>query len=295
MITLLQLEYFRKLAASEHITRTAKELYISQTALSSMIISLEKELGVQLFDRSRRAIHLNEAGKVYLHYVNEIFAALDNGQAALKDLVATQEKNVSLAVGSSLVWLPMFHAFQKSNPGLIMQQFNLGTDNLNLALQEMTVDYVIAGEDDISVPGLERCLIKVDGVYAVVSPDHRLAGRESIFLNELIQEPLISLTGDSPWRGFCDRLFERAGLKANIVVECDYTMRAPLIESGFGIALTSSTAKQVDLLKPNKYIRIADEGILRPMYLFWNPRKYISQAAQHFKEYCIAYYKDSPI
>ena len=51
MITLLQLEYFRKLAATEHITQTAKELYISQTALSSMIIGLEKELGVQLFAR----------------------------------------------------------------------------------------------------------------------------------------------------------------------------------------------------------------------------------------------------
>ncbi len=295
MITLLQLEYFRKLAASEHITRTAKELYISQTALSSMIIGLEKELGVQLFDRSRRAIHLNEAGRVYLQYVNEIFAALENGQAALKDLEETREKNVSLAVGSSLVWLPMFHAFQKSNPGVIMQQFNLDTDNLNLALQEMTVDYVIAGEDDITVPGLERCLIKVDGVYAVVAPDHKLAGRESIRLDELAREPLIGMSGGSPWRGFCDHLFERAGLKANIVVECDYTMRAPLIESGFGIALTSSTAKQVDLLKPNKYIRISDEGLLRPMYLYWNPKKYISKAALHFKEYCVEYYRNSPI
>ena len=292
MITLLQLEYFRKLAASEHITRTAKELYISQTALSSMIIGLEKELGVRLFDRSRRAIHLNEAGKIYLRYVNDIFAALENGQAALKDLEATHEKNVSLAVGSSLVWLPMFHAFQKNNPGLTMQQFNLSADNLNLALQEMTVDYVIAGEDDISVPGLERCLIKTDGVYAVVAPDHKFAGRESLSLSELTGEPLISLTGDSPWRGYCDRLFERAGLEANIVVECDYTVRAPLIESGFGIALTSSSAKQVDLLKPNRYIRVTDEWIVRPMYLYWNPRKYISRAALQFRDYCVEYYKD---
>ena len=71
MITLLQLDYFRRLAATEHITQTAKELFISQTALSSMIISLEKELGVQLFDRSKRSIRLNQAGKLYLQYVDE--------------------------------------------------------------------------------------------------------------------------------------------------------------------------------------------------------------------------------
>ena len=64
MITLLQLDYFRRLAATEHITQTAKDLFISQTALSSMIISLEKELGVQLFDRSKRSIRLNQAGKL---------------------------------------------------------------------------------------------------------------------------------------------------------------------------------------------------------------------------------------
>ena len=102
MITLLQLDYFRRLAASEHITATAKELFISQTALSSMIISLERELGVQLFDRSRRSIRLNAAGRTYLGYVNQVFAALDNGLAAIKDLEDTREQQVSMAVGSSL-------------------------------------------------------------------------------------------------------------------------------------------------------------------------------------------------
>ena len=100
MITLLQLEYFRKLAATEHITQTAKELYISQTALSSMIIGLEKELGAQLFERSKRSIRLNEAGRTYLKYVDQIFTAMDNGRAALRDMTESREKEVSIAVGS---------------------------------------------------------------------------------------------------------------------------------------------------------------------------------------------------
>ena len=100
MITLLQLDYFRKLAATEHITKTAKELYISQTALSSMIIGLEKELGTPLFDRSNRAIHLNEAGKTYLKYVNEVFRSLENGKSALADLKTPTKRT------SALRWEP---------------------------------------------------------------------------------------------------------------------------------------------------------------------------------------------
>ena len=295
MITLLQLEYFRRLAATEHITATARELFISQTALSSMIIGLERELGVQLFDRSRRAIHLNEAGRTYLTYVNEVFAALENGQAAIQDLITTQEQHVSLAVGSSLVWMPMIHAFHSKYSDLALKQSNLSTERLNQALSDMSVDFVIAGDDDITVPGLESVMIKTDAVYLCVPVSHPFASRSSVRLEEIAPESFISLPVGTPWRDFCDRLFKKAGLSRHISVECDYTMRASLIESGFGVALTSSTAKQVDLLKPNRYVRIDDPNALRHMFLYWNPKHFISRGAANFRSFCIDFYKDSEL
>ena len=295
MITLLQLDYFRRLAASEHITATAKELFISQTALSSMIISLEKELGVQLFDRSRRSIRLNAAGRTYLAYVNQVFAALDNGRAAIKDLEESRNQQVSIAVGSSLVWMPMLHAFHSRYPDILPKQSNHSIEELNLTLQEMTVDYVIAADEDVSVGGLNSCHIKNDCVYLVVPESHPLAYRESVYLEEIKDESFISLPAGTPWRIFCDRLFEKKGFRIRNSVECDYTLRGPLITSGFGIALTSSTGKSVDLLKPNRYIRIADPDIIRNMCLFWNPSRYMSQAALIFKDFCIDFYKDAEL
>ncbi len=295
MITLLQLDYFRRLAATEHITATAKELYISQTALSSMIINLEKELGVQLFDRSRRSIRLNAAGRTYLTYVNQVFAALENGRAAIQDLEEDREQQVSIAVGTSLVWMPMIHAFRSRYPDTIPKQSNLSDEKLNLALEEMTVDYVLAGDDDITVQGLHSAHIKVDGIYLVVPENHPLADRKSVTLAEIKDESFISLPVGTPWRSFCDRLFEKAGLSVHNSVECDYTLRAPLITSGFGVALTSSTAKSVDLLKPNRYIRIDDPLAIRHMCLFWNPARYLSRSALIFKDFCIDFYKDAEL
>lgn len=290
MITLLQLEYFRKLAAKEHITETAKELYISQTALSSMIIGLEKELGVQLFDRSKRSIRLNEAGRTYLKFVNDVFMALDNGRAALQELTDMREKSVSIAVGSSLVWAPMFHKFHKEFPMYTLRQYNCTVSGLEQSIQKMEVDFVLAGKDDIPNEDLQCAWIKDDDVFLCVAPTNKFACREAVYMSELKDEPFISLPVGAPWRKGCDRLFEQAGYSIRPVVECDYTMRASLIESEFGIALTTSSARDVDLLKPNIYIPIADEYAKRKMVLFWNPKRYMSRAAQDFLDFCVRYW-----
>lgn len=291
MITLLQLEYFRKLAATEHITRTAKELYISQTALSSMIIGLEKELGVQLFDRSKRAIRLNDAGRLYLNYVNDVFNALENGRAALHDLIRTVERNVSVAMGTSQIWRPMLRDFSRAHPDCIIKQHNLDLEGLSQALQEMKVDFVIAGTTDITDAEMIHVPIKHDDVYLCVPQNHYLAGRESVRLKEVEGEPFINLNVGTPWERYCSQLFQQAQVNVRVVVECDYTVRASLVESEFGVALTSSSAYEVDLLRPNRYVRIADDFAQRELALFWNPKKYLSRAACEFRDFCIGYWK----
>ena len=59
------IEYFLHLAKYEHVSATADLLHISQPSLSKHITSLEREIGVKLFDRSRRHVSLNRAGEEY--------------------------------------------------------------------------------------------------------------------------------------------------------------------------------------------------------------------------------------
>ncbi len=292
MITLLQLDYFRRLAATEHITKTAQELCISQTALSSMIIHLERELGVQLFDRSKRTIRLNDAGRIYLKYVNDIFMSLENGRAALQDISNSGEQSIRLATGTSSVWSPLFHDFCTVYPQHTLKQTNHTIPQLEKALTDMTADFVLAGENDLRITGMEKIWFKTDAIYLCVSPTHPLANRETVYMEELRDEHFIDLNATVPWRAFCDRLFDQAGYTPHIVLECDYTLRASLIESNFGVALTSASAREVDLLKPNTYIRIADRYAIRNMYLYRNPNRYMTQAAKDFLNFCVGYYQD---
>ena len=198
MITLLQLDYFRKLAATEHITQTAKSLYISQTALSSMIIGLEKELGVQLFDRSKRSIRLNQAGRTYLQYVNDVFAALENGRTALQELTETAEHQVSLTVGSPQVWLHMIRDFRHRCPEYSIKQYSQTLEGLTESLRSMKTDFVIAGLAEVPDPVFELVVLKTDRVYLCVPKSHPLAGREQVWLRELENQPYIDLPVGNP-------------------------------------------------------------------------------------------------
>ncbi|MBQ3134452.1 MAG: LysR family transcriptional regulator [Oscillospiraceae bacterium] len=290
MITLLQLDYFRRLAATEHITQTAKELYISQTALSSMIIGLEKELGVKLFDRSKRSIRLNQAGRLYLQYVNEVFSALENGRTALHELTESAEHQVSLTVGSPQVWLNMIRDFRHQCPEYSIKQHSRTLEGLTDSLRSMTTDFVIAGLEEVPDPSFEHVVLKTDSVYLCVPKSHRLVGREKVWLRELEDEPYIDLPVGAPWRTYCAELFSRAGVNIRRVLECDASIRSALIDSEFGVALTSSSAYEVDMLKPNCYIPVADAFATREMALFWNPKKYMSKAAHSFREFCADYW-----
>ena len=85
MVTLQQLIYFRELAHTGNQTRTAEQLYITQTTLSNTIRNLERQLGIKLFERSGRSLRLSEPGQKYLHFVDEALQALDNAQTVIND------------------------------------------------------------------------------------------------------------------------------------------------------------------------------------------------------------------
>ena len=82
---LSQLAYFRAVARTEHFTRAAEELHITQPSLSKAIANLEGELGVPLFRRSGRNIVLTKYGEILLSHTNRIMSELKHAQKELED------------------------------------------------------------------------------------------------------------------------------------------------------------------------------------------------------------------
>jgi DNA-binding transcriptional LysR family regulator len=71
-VELHQLIYFKAIVENGNFTKAAKQLHVSQPALSKQIKLLEEELRVQLFERSSRGVHLTIAGQIFLEHVKKI-------------------------------------------------------------------------------------------------------------------------------------------------------------------------------------------------------------------------------
>ena len=96
-MTLNQLRYFRVLAKTEHYTKAADALAISQPSLSRAIALLEEELGVLLFNRRGRNVVLTDAGRALLRYVEAGLDTLDAGAAAMRAFRSGAER---VSIGS---------------------------------------------------------------------------------------------------------------------------------------------------------------------------------------------------
>ena len=289
MITLQQLKYFRELARNEHLTRTAEKLYITQTTLSNTIKNLENQLGAQLFDRVGRTIQLNEAGKIYLAYVNDALQALENAQAALEDHKKGKQQSISVATVNSKLWTQQIHGFHMRYPSYNLRQNSFDKTLFRSMLFNQEVDFVMAGTADISLAGLSYHIIREEELYLCVPPEHPFAQRSSIFLAEAKDEAFINLPKSDAFRSFCDDLFKKAGIECQSSLECDYTLRGSLIAAGFGVAITTHTARATNLLGSGiVYIPIADPFARRTFAIIWNPKHALGRAALDFRDYIIA-------
>ena len=286
MVTLQQLRYFRELAITGHLTQTAERLYITQTTLSNTIINLEKQLGVKLFDRVGRTLQLNEAGKLYLKFVDEALSALDNGQNALGSYKDEYQQSVSVAMPISSVWSNLIHGFHKQYNTYSLRQITCEKNQFRPLLTDHQIDFVIAGVDDVSMSGLEHYIIRVEELFICVPLNHPLASRNGVYLQEVKDEPFINLPSNNSFRVFCDELFKKACIQYRAELECDYSLRGKLVAAGFGVAITTNSSRQQNTLGDDvAYIPLLDEFAKRPIAIIWNPRHYLSKAALDFRDY----------
>ena len=107
---------FYVVANKQNISKAAKELYISQPAISKSIRKLEESLGVQLFERSSRGVTLTPEGELLYAHVKSAFETLTLGEDRLRRSVALGIGNLTIGASSTLckyILLPYLKNFIK--------------------------------------------------------------------------------------------------------------------------------------------------------------------------------------
>ncbi|MEF3304003.1 LysR family transcriptional regulator [Paenibacillus sp. GYB003] len=285
---LLQLHYFRTVAAMEHMTKAAQQLRIAQPALSKTIARLEEDVGVPLFDRNGRHIRLNTYGKAFLQKVEAALDLLEEGKKEANELAGLEHGSIHLATSTLELLSEPLGAFLERRPDVDFRITQSSADEMAALLAAGDVDLCftvlpIEGPDYRSVSVLQ------EDVYLAVPPGHRLAGRRSARLYEVANDPFIGYKEGLLFQPMNDSFLREAGFAPKFVCRVDEPSAiARLVRAGLGVALVGGCGKNAGV--PLNLLRIEEPVCRRNFRLVWNGKRYLSKAAVHFRDFLADYF-----
>ncbi len=219
---LRHIRYFLAVAEQRSFTRAADALHVSQPTLSQQVRQLEDMLGVQLFDRSGRAVRLTEFGEIYARHARAALHELDAGQRALHDVADLGSGSLRLAM------MPTFAAYLS---GSLIDAFHADFPNVALTIDAMPQARIEAllADDRLDAgfafvppraPDIDALPLWDESLALVTARTHRLARRRrALSPAELVGEPLVLLSRAFATRESIDRYFIEQDARPTIAIE----------------------------------------------------------------------------
>ncbi|MCX5143710.1 MULTISPECIES: LysR family transcriptional regulator [unclassified Streptomyces] len=248
---LRHLSAFVAVAEELHFGRAAKRLQMAQPPLSQQIRQLEKELGVQLFERNTRSVRMTSAGESFLQPVRTVLDDLDTAVRAAKAAGRGEYGRVSIgfAGASSHETLPLLtRAVRAAHPAIELVM--TGQTYANVALARVADGSMDLGFVRLPVtqPGVSHRVIDEEELVCALPSDHPLATRESVPIEVLAGEPFVSFPANtgSTVRDAMVGACEAAGFNPRVVQEApdSYTILA-LVAAGVGVTLTVTSVQHI--------------------------------------------------
>lgn len=291
---LLQLQYFVEIARQESYTLAAQSLHVSQPALSQTIKRLEKELGVELFERVGRRIHLTAKGKTFYASVSHSLWDIQSAYNNLKNERVQGNVTIGSYVSIKAI-LPCLDAFSKENPEVtytLLQIFGVNQS------QYKKLDALIYHDLSNTLDFNEHiCIGHSRGVFVV--PNHN-ASEESasthtpIPLSDLENSNFVSLTNDEGWIEEFFQNYSHGGRVPNIryLTNCP-AIKMALLEEGLAVGSMNLLMLQ-NMKETGKYTVIPRPVNTREIaiHMGWWDTSYLSPAARALKKFTIQWFAD---
>lgn len=276
---------FAVLAEVGNYMEASATLFISQSALSKHIMSMEKELGVPLFERTTRRVVLNKYGAVFLEYARQIAKLQYGYTSALISAQGVAERSISIG---AIPLLAPYHItdaivqFERDNKGYSIHLTEGSSGELKEMLRRHQCELAFlrtGGENDDEFVGIPYTK---DSMIAVLPAGHPLAGRASLQLEELAGENFLFLHKASVLYNLCTNACRSAGFEPNIV----YTgSRAEniidLVGKGMGVSLLMKKTT-LSLAAPQVVLIDVLPATETQIMMYYRKGTELSAAARHF-------------
>ncbi|GAA4581773.1 LysR family transcriptional regulator [Planotetraspora phitsanulokensis] len=190
--------YFTVVAEHRHFGRAAEALHVTQPSLSRQIRRLEQQLGARLLDRTPQGSRLTEAGDVFLPRAKALLRSA--AQAAAHTRAAAEPNRIAIGYTTGIIVTPAARELRHRHPGADVHTLFLDWNDRREALLDHRVDAVVT-RLPIDTGQLDVTILYAEPRVLLVPLDHRLAGKESVTLDDIAGEPLPRLP-DPAWNAF---------------------------------------------------------------------------------------------
>lgn len=259
-------------AATGNFTRAAEQLSLTQPAVSQHVRALEQELNVRIFDRVNNMIRLTHEGEIVVKYAKRMIALQENMKGEL-----TNEKLqiTSLTVGithtaESNAIAEALARYVRCHENVTVKVITGSADKLCTMLKNYEIDLAII-DGKKPDPELNYLMLDTDNLVLIVSPNHRLARKNSATISDLKQEHLILRLSNSTTRKLFVSALECSGMSLNefnVVLEMDSIATIKdLIRRDFGVSVLARSAC-MDEISKRKIVALPIETI--PMIMETN-------------------------
>ena len=282
------LKTFREIVRLGSFSEVAKELGISQPAVSFQIQKLEQELGIRLIDRSQKVIMLTKAGKRLLNFAESVEGEREKLRQDLEQM--REDISGDLLIGASTIpgeyLLPTLLAkFKQRNPAVKIQLDVSDSLTVISRIRDNTYEVGFCG---ITPEGKDLASFKIaeDEIVPIVFPGHPFANRDEISPQEMEGEPLIFREATSGTQQSLTSLLGRDGTdikkwKPQLVLGSTQSVISA-VAAGAGIGFVSNLAIKGS---PVKQVRVRGLRLTRDFYCIYRQERVVSRLLEVFIDF----------
>lgn len=289
-LTLRQLKIYEAVARNLSYSRAARELHLTQPAVSMQIKLLEESLGLPLFEKLGKKIYLTEAGHEMYRYSRTIAEQLVEAELVLAELKGMERGNLKISVASTANYFAtqLLASFRQTHPQITLNLDVTNREALLGQLDQNEIDLAIMGQppdghDLIAESFMENPLV------VIAAPDNPLAGQKNIPISRLAEETLIVREEGSGTRSASERFFQSHQIAplTGLVMNTNEAIKQS-VQAGMGLAVVSLHTVSLELeTKRLALLDVAFFPIQRYWFIVHRKNKRLSATAQAFRQFLL--------
>ena len=286
-ITLRQLRIFEAVARHSSISRAARELHLTQPAVSMQVRQLEEQIGLALLEQIGKRLFLTEAGLELRKFAQRFASQTLELQSAMEQLRGLQRGLLRLAVVSTANYFlpPLIAELTRAHPGMHISLQVANREAVLAALSDNRADLAVTGQPP-DQEELEGQHFMDNPLVVIASPAHLLAGAGQVPMQRLAAETLVVREPGSGTRAAVERHFAAYGAECR--TGCELNTNEAIkqaVQAGLGLAVVSAQTVELEC-QTGRLVILPVEGfpIIRRWYLVHRRDKRLSAAALAFRD-----------